>query len=159
LGEEVFLVLGSFEHSVTHLGGCADPLQFYAMLIAVWKQCLTQYDGSLLCAWAGASNHNEITFDNSIVYPAAERVDAFFSGVHLSLAAGCILGSVHQNNQFINFCSMEVTHLTSTSTSILDVCWVPGTDAGHFSVTSSGLSRKSGDVPPVNDAFKSAAAG
>jgi hypothetical protein len=125
LGEELSLFLGSFEHTVTHLGGGADPLDLETTLVAVWEDGLAQNDGSLLGTWARAVDHDEVTLDETIVDPAAEWVDALLSGIHFSLAASGILGSVDHQDELVGLNTVEVTHLTSTCAGVLDVSWVP----------------------------------
>jgi hypothetical protein len=54
---------------------------------------------------------------------------------------------------------MEVSHLTSTSASILNIGGVPWTNTGDLTVTTTSLSGKVTNVPSINNAFEPTTAG
>lgn len=113
---------------------------------------------SLLRSWAGSRDHDEVSFDLSVVYPSSERVDPLICGVELGSAAVELCGSVDHQDLLVWLGSVERTHLTCTADCVLDVGWVPRSNAGYLPVTTSGLALQVTDVPTHDDAFKPATA-
>ena len=129
------------------------------MLVSVWKESWSEDDSSLLGAWAGAGDHDEVTLDETVGWPAAEWVDALVGGIELSLAAVLLLSRADESDELVDVDTVEVAHLTSTTAGVLDVSWVPGADTSDLSVTTSGLAWKSGDVPAVDNTLETTATG
>lgn len=159
MSEESLLFVGSFEHTVTHLGGGADPLDLHTTFVSEWEESFTEDDGSLLWTWAVTSDHDEVTLDHTIVDPSTEWVDTLVGSIHLSSADSGVSGGTNEEDEFVLSSTVEIAHLTGTSDGVVDISWVPAADTSDLTGTTSSLTWEEADVPTGCATFETTTAG
>ena len=103
-------------------------------------------------------DNDEIISYNTIMRETSHRSNIFLCDINLCCCT--IFGSTsfsfsHSIYFFINFSSMEITILTSSSNSPCNTRWMPSTNTSYFSVTSMWFFLKMSNTPSRNNTFKS----
>lgn len=147
---KVLLFLDSLEPTVTNLGGGIDEFEsdlFQILPLGVGNQRLSQNDSSLSDTHARTLDHEEIVLDLTVVGEATDGVDGFFGQVSFSgtvvLVGHAVFGLVAGTNSvdlLVDFDSVVITFLTTSSDGVGNSGRVPGTDTSNLSQTSMGLS-------------------
>jgi len=118
------------------------------------KERLSEGDDSLSRASSGTLDHDEIFANHSVMMEATDRVDGFLSDIELSRTTLVVRPFSKSVDLFVDFCSMEISSLTSTGYSILDSARMPCSNTSDLSETLVSFSRKFGNSPSLDDTFK-----
>merc|ERR1712048_795485 len=160
---KVLLLLDSLEPTMTNLGSSIDKLEsnlFQILPLGVGNQRLSQNNSSLSDTHARTLDHEEIVLDLTVVGEATDGVDGFFGQISFSgtviLVGHAVFGLVAGTNSvdlFVDFDSVVITFLTTSSDGVGNSGRVPGTNTGNLSQTSMGLSGQFFGTPSGGNAF------
>jgi len=160
---KVLLLLDSLEPTVTNLGSSIDKLEsnlFQILPLGVGNQRLSQNDSSLSDTHARTLDHEEIVLDLTVVGEATDGVDGFFGQVGFGgtvvLVGHAVFGLVAGTNSvdlLVDFDSVVITFLTTSSNGVGNSGRMPSTNTGNFSQTSMGLSGQFLGTPSGGNTF------
>ncbi len=163
--DELVLLFGSLELTVTDLGGGIDELDLGlegGEGIGRSDERLPDSDLSLLWSHDVTSEEHVVLLDDTVVRESTNWGDVLTvwvllgGGVILGSSAGTFSDSV---DLLVELGSVEVTLVTSSSDGPLNSGWMPSTDTGNSSETSVGLSWESGDTESLHDTGGSVSSG
>jgi len=160
-GSELFLLEWShklsfffdgLESTVTEFGGGIDGFQvdlFQIFSFVVGQQWFSENDWSLSDTHAGSLDHDKVVLDFTVVWEASDWIDGFFSQigfggtvVHVDLAVFGLVAGAQSVDLFVDFHSVVVTLLSTSSNGVGNSRWMPGTNTSDLSETSVCLSGK-----------------
>ena len=155
LGDAVELDLLSMrlEAAVTHLGGSIDELELDLLessTVGGRDDGLAEGEDTLLGTDAVALEHEEVTTDNTVVGEATHGGDALLGKVELG-GTVAVLANTNTVDLLVHVSAVEVTLLTSTGYSPLNVGRVPGTDTSNLAVATVSLAGQLADAETTND--------
>merc|ERR1719336_1501178 len=160
---KVLLFFDSLEPTVTDLGSSIDKLEsdlFQILPLGVGNQRLSQNNSSLSNTHARTLDHEEIILDLTVVGEATDGVDGFFGqigfGGTVVLFGHAVFGLVAGTNSvdlLVDFNSVVITFLTTSSNGVGNSGRMPSTNTGNFSQTSMGLSGQFLGTPSGGNTF------
>ena len=155
--EDLILLSGSLEATVTDLGGCVDELDIDSFGLPRLDGRVKRFsddDRSLSGALNTTLDKEIVLVDFTVVGEATERSDVLDDSIGLS--GGVVLNtgdgsSTNSVNLVVDVGSGVVTELTTSGDRPLDGGRMPGTDTSDLSETSMGLSVQAGDAESLDD--------
>jgi hypothetical protein len=155
---ELGLLLGGLESAVTVFGGCIDELDVQRLVVraaSTGDQRLSQGDGALLATSDASLQHDPVLVDNTIMRETTDGGDALLGQIVLSGTRSLVTLGSDAKDTSVDVGSVMVTHLTSAGASEAHAGRMPGTDTGHLTQTSVGLTGKLGHSPTRHNTVKS----
>ena len=154
--EELSLLFGSLETSVSHLGGGIDKLEvdlLGGVSRHLREERLSKSNDTLLGSHDATSNHDPVLVDLTIMGETTHGRDRLLSQIVLGHSVVWVFTNslTHSVNLLIDLSSVIETILTSSSDGIADTGWMPRTNACNLSLSSMGLSGQDGNSPSLND--------
>jgi len=152
--QELVLLLQSLETSVTVLGRSVDELEVEWFSVGASgrrNQTLSQGDGSLLRSSNASLDHDPVFIHFTIVREATNRGDALLGEIRLSRSGLNVTLLANAKDSLVDFGTVVITLLTSTSDSVSDSGRVPSSNTGDLSQSTVSLSWESGDTPSSNN--------
>lgn len=160
--EELVLLLQSLEATVTVLGRGVDELDVEGLEVGSLgggDNALSESDGSLARTADASLDHHPVLVHLAVVGEATHRRDVLLGEVDLGGAAAVVSLLADAKHSLVDLGTVMVTLLTSTSDSEAHAGRMPGTNTGHLTKTSVGLSGQSGDTPTGHNTLGTVTAG
>jgi len=163
--EDLVLLSGSLEATVTNLGGCIDELDidgFGLPRLDGRVKGFSDDDRSLSGALNTTLDQEIVLVDLTVVGEATHRSDVLDNSIGLSSGVVFNTGdgsSTNSVNLVVDVSSGVITELTTSGDRPLDGGRMPGTDTGDLSETSMGLSVQTRDAESLDDTGHTLTAG
>jgi hypothetical protein len=154
--QELGLLFGGLEASVSELGGGIDELEvdlFQVLSGSVLHHGLTKDQRSLLDTDDGTLEHEPVLVDFTIVDESSHRGDSLLGQIGFGLATGLVVLLSNTVDLLVELGTVEVSVLTGTGDGGGNTGRVPRSNTGDLSQTSVSLTRKTGDSPTGGDTF------
>jgi len=138
---------------VTHLGGSIDELELDLLECSTIRgrnDGLTEGKNTLLGTNAVTLEHKEVITNDTVVGETTHGSDALLGEIELG-GTIAILANTNTIDLLVKIGTVEVTLLTSTSNSPLNVSRVPSTNTSNLTVTTVSFTRKLTDAETTND--------
>lgn len=153
---------------MTEFGGSIDPFEvdfFFGSGAGLLEKRFAKSDDTLAGTGNTTLDHEEVLGDNTILRETTERGDVLLGGIEvgggvvggesadvLSIIGGALADTV---DLLVDFNTVMITVLTSTSNGPGDVSWMPSTNTGDLAETLVRLARKTGSTPTSGDTLES----
>jgi len=166
---ELPLFFDGLKSTVSEFGGGIDGFEvdlFQIFSFVVDEKWFSEDDWSLSDSHAGTFDHQEIVLDLTVMREATDWIDGFFGEisfggtvVEVDLSVFGFVSLAESVDFLVDFNSVVVTFLTSSSDGVGNSGWMPGSDTGDLSETSMGFSWEFLGTPSAGDTFSSVTLG
>jgi len=156
LGDAVVLDLLSMilEATMANLGGSIDELELDLLegsTVGGRDDGLAESQHTLLGTDAVALEHEEVVADDTVVGETTHGSDALLGEIELGRTVA-VLANTNTVDLLVHVSAVEVTLLTSTGNSPLNVGRMPGTDTSNLAVATVSLAGQLADAETTDDA-------
>jgi len=163
--EELILLFGSLEATVTQLGGGIDKLKVDLLghpVLGAGEDGLSENDSTLLGSHDLTLHEDVILVDFTVMWETTHGGDVLLDGI--SSASSVVLGttaltSTHLVDLLVDLGSGMVTGLTDTADCPFDSSWMPSTDTTNAAETSMSLTLQFLDTVTVYNTLGSVTLG
>merc|ERR1711936_83045 len=147
---EVLFLFDSLEATMTNLGGGIDEFEFdffQIFSLVMSEKRFSDDNWTLSDTHARTFDDQEIVLDFTVMRKSTERINRFISDIGSSgsivldkLSIFGFITSTNSVNLLVDFNTVMVTFLTTTSNSVRNTCWMPCTNTSDFTETTMGFS-------------------
>jgi hypothetical protein len=152
--QELVLLFGSLESSVTQLGTGIDELEVDGLQLhsgSVLHHGLTKDQRTLLDTNDGTLKHDPVFVDLTIMNETTHGGNALGGQISVGLATSVVTLLTHTVHLLVEFGTVKVTVLTGTGNSGGNTGRMPRSDTSNLTQTTMSLTRQTSDTPTGDD--------